>query len=58
MTARGVEHVGGLTAENFEVFDNGVKQKITSVAVAQVPLEVYLVLDMSGSVAGMRRSRS
>ena len=50
--ARGVEHVGGLTAENFEVFDNGVKQKITSVAIAQVPLEVYLVLDLSGSVQG------
>jgi VWFA-related protein len=50
--ARGVEHVSGLTAENFEVFDNGVKQKITNVAVAQVPLEVYLVLDLSGSVQG------
>jgi VWFA-related protein len=50
--ARGVEHVSGLTAENFEVFDNGVKQKITNVAVAQVPLEVYLVLDLSGSVHG------
>ncbi len=50
--ARGVEHVSGLTAENFEVFDNGVKQKITNVATAQVPLEVYLVLDMSGSVEG------
>jgi Ca-activated chloride channel family protein len=50
--ARGVEHVGGLTAANFEVFDNGVKQKITSVAIAQVPLEVYLVLDLSGSVQG------
>jgi VWFA-related protein len=50
--ARGVEHVSGLTAENFEVFDNGVKQKITNVATAQVPLEVYLVLDLSGSVQG------
>ncbi len=50
--ARGVEHVSGLTAENFEVFDNGVKQKITNVAIAQVPLEVYLVLDLSGSVQG------
>jgi Ca-activated chloride channel family protein len=50
--ARGVEHVSGLTTQNFEVFDNGVKQKITSVAIAQVPLEVYLVLDLSGSVQG------
>jgi VWFA-related protein len=47
-----VEHIEGLTAENFEVFDNGVKQKITSVATAEVPLEVYLVLDLSGSVQG------
>jgi Ca-activated chloride channel family protein len=50
--ARGVEHVSGLRAENFEVFDNGVKQKITSVSPEQVPLEVYLVLDLSGSVEG------
>ena len=50
--SRSGEHVGGLTAQNFEVFDNGVKQKITNVAVAQVPLEVYLVLDLSGSVQG------
>ena len=32
--SRSGEHVGGLTAQNFEVFDNGVKQKITNVAVA------------------------
>jgi Ca-activated chloride channel family protein len=50
--SRSGEHVGGLTAQNFEVFDNGVKQKITNVAIAQVPLEVYLVLDLSGSVQG------
>ncbi len=56
--ARGVEHVSGLTAENFEVFDNGVKQKITNVAVAQVPLEVYLVLDLSGSVQGEELARA
>ncbi len=50
--SRSGEHVEGLTAQNFEVFDNGVKQKITNVAIAQVPLEVYLVLDLSGSVQG------
>jgi Ca-activated chloride channel homolog len=50
--ARGGEHVSGLKAENFEVFDNGVRQKITSVSPEQVPLEVYLVLDLSGSVEG------
>ena len=47
-----VEHIEGLTAANFEVFDNGVRQKITSIATAEVPLEVYLVLDLSGSVEG------
>jgi Ca-activated chloride channel family protein len=52
--ARGGEHISGLKAENFEVFDNGVKQKITSVSTEQVPLEVYLVLDLSGSVEGAR----
>jgi Ca-activated chloride channel homolog len=52
--ARGGEHVSGLKLENFEVFDNGVKQKITSVSTEQVPLEVYLVLDLSGSVEGAR----
>jgi VWFA-related protein len=50
--ARGGEHVSGLAAGNFEVFDNGVRQKITSVTLEQVPLEVYLVLDLSGSVQG------
>jgi VWFA-related protein len=50
--SRSGEHVEGLSAANFEVFDNGVKQKITNVAIAQVPLEVYLVLDLSGSVQG------
>ncbi len=50
--SRSGEHVEGLSAANFEVFDNGVKQKIANVAIAQVPLEVYLVLDLSGSVQG------
>ena len=48
------EHVGGLTVENFEVSDNDVKQKISSATLERVPLDVYLVLDMSGSVAGLR----
>jgi VWFA-related protein len=52
--SRGGEHVSSLRAENFEVFDNGVKQKITSVSTEQIPLEVYLVLDLSGSVEGAR----
>jgi tight adherence protein B len=49
---RNVEPVSGLEAENFTVFDNGVKQKLERVIQEQVPLEAFLVLDMSGSVAG------
>jgi tight adherence protein B len=49
---RNVEPVSGLKAENFAVFDNGVKQKLERVIQEQVPLEAFLVLDMSGSVAG------
>jgi len=49
---RNVEPVAGLKVENFEVFDNGVKQKLERVIQEQVPLEAFLVLDMSGSVAG------
>ncbi len=52
--SRGGEHIGGLKTGNFEVFDNGVKQKIDKVATEQVPLEAYLVLDMSGSVEGAK----
>jgi len=55
--AKGVEHVAGLKAENFAVFDNGAQQKITSVTPEEVPLEVYLVLDLSGSVEGPKLER-
>lgn len=50
--SRGGEHIGGLAMGNFEVFDNGVKQKIDKVSLEQVPLEAYLVFDVSGSIAG------
>ncbi len=52
--SRGGEHIGGLKAENFEVSDNGVKQKIDKVTLEQVPLEAYLVFDVSGSVEGAK----
>jgi VWFA-related protein len=52
--SRGGEHVSGLKAENFAVSDNGVQQKIASVTMEEVPLEVYLVLDLSGSVEGAK----
>jgi Ca-activated chloride channel family protein len=46
--------VSGLTADDFAVTDNGIRQRIDGVAVARVPLSVALVLDTSGSVAGQR----
>jgi VWFA-related protein len=49
---RGGDPVGGLKPENFTVFDNGVKQALDKVVMETVPLECYLVLDMSGSVQG------
>ena len=49
---RNLEPVAGLKAENFDVFDNGAKQKLERVVHEEVPLEAFLVLDMSGSVAG------
>jgi VWFA-related protein len=52
--ALGGEHVGRLTTEDFEVFDNDVRQTITGVTFERVPLEVYLVLDLSGSVGGLK----
>lgn len=52
--SRGGEHIGGLKAANFEIYDNGVKQKIDKVTLEQVPLEAYLVFDVSGSVEGAK----
>jgi VWFA-related protein len=44
----------GLTAADFEVFDNGVPQQVEFVSYDQIPLNVVLALDMSDSVAGDR----
>jgi len=41
-----------LRAENFQLTDNGVAQKVESVSLESVPLSVMLVHDTSGSVAG------
>jgi Ca-activated chloride channel homolog len=48
----GVTPVAGLTAENFELTDEGVVQKLTSVSLDDVPLSLMLVLDTSGSMQG------
>ena len=51
VTRRG-RPVAGLTAADFELTDNGVAQRIDSVTREDVPLDLFLVLDASASVAG------
>ncbi len=53
VTDRGTP-VRGLQAADFDVFDNGVRQRVDLVSFEQVPLNAVLVLDMSESVAGER----
>jgi VWFA-related protein len=50
--SRSAEHVEGLQARNFDVFDNGVRQKIDKMALEEVPIDAYLLFDVSGSIAG------
>jgi len=44
--------VAGLTASDFELKDNGVRQPVELVTVESLPLTTFLVLDTSGSVDG------
>jgi uncharacterized protein YegL len=44
--------VTNLTAEDFEVTDNGARQKILSLTYETVPIDVTLVVDVSASVQG------
>jgi Ca-activated chloride channel family protein len=46
--------VRGLQRADFEVRDNGVLQQVDAISFEQVPLNVILALDMSGSVSGER----
>jgi Ca-activated chloride channel family protein len=44
--------VPGLTAADFELRDRGVPQVVDSVTLADVPIDMMVALDTSGSVAG------
>jgi VWFA-related protein len=48
------QFVRGLTAGDFEVFDNGVRQQVSMIEVGGLPLNVVLALDASTSVVGER----
>lgn len=53
VTQRG-RPVPGLTAADFEVFDNGVRQELLLVDTENVPIDLVMALDASGSVTGDR----
>jgi VWFA-related protein len=46
--------IAGLTAADFDLTDNGTPQTIEQIYVEQLPLNVVMVLDISGSVQGER----
>src|SRR3569832_1432782 len=48
--------VGGLTAADFELRDNGVLQKLEVVDGADVPINAVLALDTSVSTTGKRHT--
>jgi Ca-activated chloride channel family protein len=47
-------YVSGLTRDDFQVYENGVLQKITEFASSDVPVTVGLVIDDSGSMRTKR----
>ena len=54
LVTRKGEPVPDLTAENFEVRDNGVRQQLNPIAFEEAPVDALLVLDMSASVKGSK----
>jgi VWFA-related protein len=51
LVTRGGRPVAGLTAADFELRDSGVAQRVEAVSLEQIPLNLLLALDMSGSMA-------
>jgi VWFA-related protein len=54
LVARGGTPVVGLTADDFEVRDNGVLQQVALLSADIMPLNVVMALDVSDSVTGTR----
>ena len=46
-------YVTGLQKENFEVFDNGVKQEISHFSDEDAPISLGIIYDVSGSMTGL-----
>jgi VWFA-related protein len=46
--------IAGLKANDFELTDNGVPQTVEQIYLEKLPLNVFMVLDSSGSVRGER----
>ncbi len=49
---RGGRPVMGLTAGDFQIFDNGVAQTVADLSYGKLPIDVTIALDVSGSVTG------
>jgi Ca-activated chloride channel family protein len=54
LVTNGGQLVRGLNARDFDVRDDGVRQTVSQVELEQIPLNLILVFDTSGSVAGDR----
>ena len=54
LVAENGQPVQGLMAADFEVLDNGVRQRVDLASFEQIPLNVVLALDMSASLQGLR----
>jgi VWFA-related protein len=49
---RGGRPVSGLAATDFQILDNGVVQQIASLSYEKLPIDLTVLLDISGSVSG------
>jgi Ca-activated chloride channel family protein len=54
LVTEGGTPVQGLTAADFEVLDNGVRQSVDLVSFEELPINVMLALDLSSSLKGDR----